>query len=35
MEKAADVGDLHAVAARMADLELEFDRLRDAMKANK
>jgi len=25
MEKAADVGDLHAVAARMADLELEFD----------
>jgi CheY-like chemotaxis protein/HPt (histidine-containing phosphotransfer) domain-containing protein len=34
MEKAADAGDLHVVEARMADLELEFDRLRDAMKAN-
>ena len=33
MEKAADAGDLHLVAARMADLELEFDRLRDAMRA--
>jgi PAS domain S-box-containing protein len=34
MEKAADAGDLHFVAARMADLELEFGRLRDAIKAS-
>jgi len=32
MEKAADGGDLHFVAARMADLELQFGRLRDAIK---
>jgi HPt (histidine-containing phosphotransfer) domain-containing protein len=34
MEKAADAGDLHFVTARMADLELEFGRLRGAMTAN-
>jgi PAS domain S-box-containing protein len=34
MEKAANAGDLQLVAARMADLELEFGQLRDAMKAN-
>ena len=34
IEKAADAGELHVVAARMAELELEFGRLRDAIKAN-
>jgi len=34
MEKAADAGDLHFVATRIPDLELEFGRLRDTMKAN-
>ena len=34
MEKAADAGDLHFVAPRMAELELEFGRLRDAIKAS-
>jgi len=34
MEKAADAGDLLYVATRIADLEFEFGRLRDAMKAN-
>jgi CheY-like chemotaxis protein/HPt (histidine-containing phosphotransfer) domain-containing protein len=34
MEKAADAGNLYTVAARMAELELEFGRLRDAIKAN-
>jgi PAS domain S-box-containing protein len=35
MEKAADGGDLYTVASRMADLELEFDQLKDAMRANR
>jgi HPt (histidine-containing phosphotransfer) domain-containing protein len=34
MEKAADLGDLQYVAARVADMELQFGQLRDAMKAN-
>jgi PAS domain S-box-containing protein len=34
MEKAANAGDLHSVAARMANLEIEFGRLRDAIKAS-
>jgi CheY-like chemotaxis protein/HPt (histidine-containing phosphotransfer) domain-containing protein len=34
MEEAADRGDLHFVAPRMADLELEFGRLRNAIKAS-
>jgi hypothetical protein len=34
MEEAADAGDLHFVAARMDDLELQFSRLKDAMKPN-
>jgi hypothetical protein len=34
MEKAADAGDLHDVAARMADLELQFGRLRDSIKTS-
>jgi PAS domain S-box-containing protein len=34
MEKAADLGDLQFVAARLADMEIQFGRLRDAMKAN-
>jgi PAS domain S-box-containing protein len=34
MEKAADLGNLQYVAARVADMELQFGQLRDAMKAN-
>jgi light-regulated signal transduction histidine kinase (bacteriophytochrome)/HPt (histidine-containing phosphotransfer) domain-containing protein len=32
MEKAADGGDLHQLATRMADLELQFGRLNDAIR---
>jgi len=31
MEKAADAGDLHFITLRMADMELQFGRLRDAI----
>jgi PAS domain S-box-containing protein len=34
MEKAADLGDLQFVAARMSEMEFQFGRLRDAIKAN-
>jgi PAS domain S-box-containing protein len=35
MEKAADLGDLQSVVARMGDMELQFDQLRSAMKVDK
>jgi hypothetical protein len=31
MEKAAKVGDLNTVKAHMADIEAQFDRLKEAM----